>query len=44
MNRQYIIGVDGGATKSSALISQIKGKIISKRVGKALNYHSICQF
>ncbi len=38
---KYFIGVDGGATQSSAAVAGTNGKIISRKSGPALNYHAI---
>jgi N-acetylglucosamine kinase-like BadF-type ATPase len=38
---KYFIGVDGGATKSSAGVAVADGKIISQKSGPALNYHTL---
>ena len=40
---RHLIGVDGGATKSSALLADFNGKIIAERKGRALNYHAVGQ-
>ena len=41
MVKNYIIGIDGGGTGSSALIAQSDGKILEKRNGCALNFYSV---
>ncbi|MBI2023627.1 hypothetical protein HYT01_03640 [Candidatus Giovannonibacteria bacterium] len=37
----FFLGVEGGGTKSRALLADEDGKIIRDRSGKALNYHAI---
>ncbi len=37
---KYYLGVDGGGTKTTAVVSDENGKIISSGVGKSINYYS----
>lgn len=37
----YLIGIDGGATKTSCIIGDENGKIISKGTGRASNYQVV---
>ncbi len=37
----YVIGIDGGATKSRMVLARGDGTVILSRIGKALNYHAI---
>jgi len=37
----YYLGVEGGATKSTALLVNEKGRKVGSRIGKALNYHNL---
>lgn len=38
---KYIIGIDGGGTKTLGYISNLEGKILSKALGGPSNYHSV---
>ncbi|EOD00087.1 N-acetylglucosamine kinase [Caldisalinibacter kiritimatiensis] len=38
---KYIIGIDGGGTKTLGYISNIEGKIIGKATSGVANYHSV---
>lgn len=37
---EHVIGVDGGATKSSVLVADTNGKLVCKKAGRGLNYHA----
>lgn len=39
--KKCYLGVDGGATKSTAVLTDFEGRIIKNRRGRALNYHAI---
>lgn len=45
MNRgervQYYLGIDGGGTKTVAAVSDEKGNILMKSVGKTINFYSV---
>ena len=38
---KYYLGIDGGGTRTTAAISDEKGNIIFKSVGKTINYYSV---
>ncbi len=37
----YYLGIDGGGTRTTAAVSDDKGKIIYKSVGKTINFYSV---
>ena len=37
----YVIGIDGGATKTAAILADEKGHILSRAVSSASNYHAV---
>lgn len=39
--KEYVLGIDGGATKSSALLADFNGKIVGVKHGRSLNYHAV---
>lgn len=41
MSNIFYIGAEGGATKSSALLTNSSGKILAEHSGGALNYHAL---
>lgn len=41
IEKMLYLGVEGGATKSTAALADEKGRIIKKRLGRALNYHAV---
>ncbi len=38
---KYYLGIDGGGTKTTAAVSDEKGNIILKKVGKTINFYSV---
>ncbi|MCD6339177.1 MAG: hypothetical protein J7M29_07355 [Verrucomicrobia bacterium] len=38
--RGYVIGIDGGGTRSRALAADLTGRILARAEGDALNYHT----
>ena len=38
---EYYLGIDGGGTKTTAAVSDEKGNIITKKVGKTINFYSV---
>ena len=41
MAEEYFLGVDGGATKTSAIVIDSNGKIVAKYVGNASNFRAV---
>jgi len=39
--KEYVIGVDGGATKSTAALADLDGNIIKVKRGQSINYHGV---
>lgn len=37
----YYLGIDGGGTKTTAAVSDEKGKILLKKIGKTINFYSV---
>lgn len=37
----YLIGIDGGATKTAAILADMEGNILNKVVAPASNYHAV---
>ena len=40
LKKKFYLGVEGGGTKSTAMLVDEDDDIIMQRIGKALNYHS----
>ena len=38
---KYILGIDGGGTKTTALVANIQGKILGKGLSGASNYQTV---
>lgn len=38
----YYLGIDGGGTKTTAVVANETGKIICRAVGKTLNFYAVC--
>lgn len=38
---EYYLGIDGGGTKTTAAVSDEKGNILLKKVGKTINFYSV---
>ena len=38
---KYYLGIDGGGTKTTAAVSDEKGNILLKKVGKTINFYSV---
>ena len=38
---KYYLGIDGGGTKTTAAVSNEKGNILLKKVGKTINFYSV---
>ncbi len=38
---EYYLGIDGGGTKTTAAVSDEKGNILFKKVGKTINFYSV---
>ena len=41
MKQKFYLGVEGGATKSTAILADETSHVLGERKGKALNYHNI---
>lgn len=39
----YVIGLDGGATKTAAILADMEGNILNRTVAPASNYHAVGQ-
>lgn len=37
----YVIGVDGGGTRTTAVVADLDGKILKKARGESINYHGV---
>ena len=44
MQTKYVLGLDGGGTKTSALLANLDGKIFSRQVGPASNCCQVVNF
>lgn len=40
-NRKYFLGVDGGGSKTTAVVFSDEGKLISRACGESINYYSV---
>ncbi len=38
---EYYLGIDGGGTKTTAAVSDEKGNVLLKKVGKTINFYSV---
>ena len=38
---KYYLGIDGGGTRTTAAISDEKGNVLFKAVGKSINFYSV---
>ena len=41
MNNKYFLGVDGGGSKTTAVVFNEKGEFIAKSCGESINYYSV---